>query len=262
MERMPAISLAAVPGRRLATLDLAVEIENKGFSGIYCPSLGDSMALCQTLASATKEIVFGTSIMPIYFRQVMDHASSASFIHETSGGRFRFGFGVSHGPALKARGLEGGKPLSDIRKFVGDLKGVQRVGELPPLILAALRKKMIALGEEIGDGIVFANGARSHMRDSLGVLSSSARESESFFIGNMIPTCISDDIEAAKAVNRKTLTSYAMLPNYRNYWKEAGYVEEMNAIESAIKAQEFDRIPHFLTDSWLGDTTLLVPLLM
>ena len=56
---MPAISLAAVPGRRLATLDLAVEIENKGFSGIYCPSLGDSMALCQTLASATKEIVFG-----------------------------------------------------------------------------------------------------------------------------------------------------------------------------------------------------------
>ena len=59
-----------------------------------------------------------------------------------------------------------------------------------------------------------------------------------------------------KAVNRKTLTSYAMLPNYRNYWKEAGYEEEMNAIEKAIEAKEFDRIPEFLTDKWLADTTL------
>ena len=56
MDRMPAISLAAVPGRRSATLELAVEIEKKGFTGIYCPSLGDSMALSQALALVTKEI--------------------------------------------------------------------------------------------------------------------------------------------------------------------------------------------------------------
>ena len=54
MEEMPAISLAAVPGRRSATLDLAVEIEKKGFTGIFCPSLGDSMALSQALALVTK----------------------------------------------------------------------------------------------------------------------------------------------------------------------------------------------------------------
>ena len=72
----------------------------------------------------------------------------------------------------------------------------------------------------------------------------------------MIPTCISDDIEAAKAVNRKTLTGYAMLPNYRNYWKEAGYVEEMEGIEKAIEDGDMEKIPHFLTDTWLADTTL------
>ena len=124
------------------------------------------MALSQALALVTKEIVFGTSIMPIYFRQVFDHASSASFIHETSKGRFRFGIGVSHGPALKAKGLEGGKPLSDIRSFVSELKEAPRVGELPPIILAAMRKKMIALAGEIGNGMVFANAARSHARVS------------------------------------------------------------------------------------------------
>ena len=54
----------------------------------------------------------------------------------------------------------------------------------------------------------------------------------------MIPTCISDDIEAAKAVNRRTLASYLQLPNYRNYWKECGYVEEMAAVERAIMGMQ------------------------
>ncbi|MBT3831139.1 MAG: LLM class flavin-dependent oxidoreductase [Gammaproteobacteria bacterium] len=256
MGRMPALSLAAVPGRRNATISLATEIEKKGFSGIYGPSLGDSMALCEALAFATNEIVFGTSIMPIYFRQVPDYASTASFIHEVSNGRFRFGIGVSHEPALKARGLNAGKPLTDTRNFVQELRNVPRTGELPPIVLATLRKKMIALSEEIAEGMVFANGARSHMQESLKAISDEVRSSDDFFIGDMIPTCISDDIEAAKAVNRKTLSSYAMLPNYRNYWKEAGYQEEMEGIEKAINDGERDKIPHFLTDKWLADTTL------
>ena len=256
MTQKPALSLAAVPGRRQATLELAQEIEKRGYPGIYGPSLGDSLALCQSLAHVTHEIELGTSIMPIYFRQIVDFASTAGFIHEISNGRFRFGIGVSHAPALKSRGLNGGKPLSDARTFVEELKAVPRVGPMPPIVLATLRQKMIQLAEEIGDGMVFANGARSHMGKSLSVLSETTRNNSDFFIGNMIPTCISDDIEAARAVNRKTLTSYAMLPNYRNYWKEAGYEEEMMGIEAAIAAGDRERIPHFLTDRWLADTTL------
>ena len=72
----------------------------------------------------------------------------------------------------------------------------------------------------------------------------------------MIPTCISDDEAAARAVNRRTLTSYAMLPNYRNYWKEAGYEDEMNSVEDAIAAGDLDRVPECLSDRWLADTTL------
>ena len=256
MTQMPAISLAAVPGRRKATIELAQEIEKRGFSGIYGPSLGDSMALCEALALATNEITFGTTIMPIYFRQVTDFAQTASFIHEVSDGRFRFGIGVSHAPALKSRGISAGKPLSDTRNFVEELRAVPRAGELPPIVLATLRKKMIALSEEIADGMVFANGARSHMKESLATLSPAVRDNEDFFIGDMIPTCINDDVEAAKAVNRKTLTSYAMLPNYRNYWKEAGYEEEMTAIERAVEAREFNKVPGLLSDKWLADTTL------
>jgi hypothetical protein len=55
------------------------------------------------------------------------------------------------------------------------------------------------------------------------------------------------------------MTGYAMLPNYRNYWKEAGYVEEMEAIERALKAREFERVPELLSDRWLQDVTLFGP---
>ncbi len=254
--RMPAVSLAAVPGRREKTLQIAEEIERRGFSGIYGPSLGDSLSLCLAIALRTRTVPFGTAITPIYTRHVTDFAQTASFIHEISNGRFRFGVGVSHAPVMDRLGVGRGKPLADIRKFVTDLKAVPRAGELPPIILATLRDKMIQLAEEIAQGMVFANGARSHMAASLQNLGDSTRKSENFFIGNMIPTCISDDEAAAMAVNRRTLTSYAYLPNYRNYWREAGYEEEMAGVEAALAEGRRDDVAACLSDRWLTDTTL------
>jgi alkanesulfonate monooxygenase SsuD/methylene tetrahydromethanopterin reductase-like flavin-dependent oxidoreductase (luciferase family) len=258
-QQLPAVSLVAVPGRRRATLDVAREIERRGFAGIYAPSVFSNMSLCEALAHVTERIVFGTSIAPIYARTVGDFAQSAAFLHEVSGGRFRLGIGVSHAPAHVRMGVTPGKPLGDIRTFVQKLRAHDASGALPPVHLATLRKGMIALAGEIADGMVFANGARSHMPDSLAALPADKRRDAGFFIGNMIPTCISDDIEAAKAVNRKTLTHYALLPNYRNYWKEAGYVEEMQAIETAIAEKRMDDVPKYLTDAWLADCTLFGP---
>ena len=256
MTQLPAVSLAAVPGRRLKMIEVAQQLEQKGFPGIYGPSLGDSLSLCNSIALNTSHIQLGTSITPIYTRNVVDFAQTAGYLHEISGGRFRFGVGVSHAPAMDRMGIKQGKPLGDMRRFVEELKAVPRVGDMPPIVLATLRKKMILLAEEIGDGMVFANGARSHMASSLSVLTEESKINPDFFIGNMIPTCISDDKQAAAATNRKTLSSYAFLPNYRNYWKEAGYEQEMTDIEDALANNDLDRIPECLTDRWLADTTL------
>jgi alkanesulfonate monooxygenase SsuD/methylene tetrahydromethanopterin reductase-like flavin-dependent oxidoreductase (luciferase family) len=180
-------------------------------------------------------------------------------MHEISGGRFRLGIGVSHEPAHKRMGVTVGKPLSDIRSFVERYRAEQGLGTLPPVILATLRQQMIKLAGEIGDGMVFANGSRSHMAASLKALPEAKRNDPKFFIGNMVPTCITDDIDAARAVHRRTLTHYATLPNYRNYWKEAGYVEEMEDVEKAIAEGRRDDIPKYLSDRWLDDCTLSGP---
>jgi alkanesulfonate monooxygenase SsuD/methylene tetrahydromethanopterin reductase-like flavin-dependent oxidoreductase (luciferase family) len=256
---LPALSLVAVPGRRRLTLDLAAEAERRGFSGIYVPSIFGNMAQCTALALATERIAFATAISPIYARTVEDFAQSAAFIHEVSGGRFRFGIGVAHAPSHLRMGVTVGTPLADTRAFVDRFRSHEAFGPLPPIILAALRQRMVALAGEIADGLVFANASRSHMAESLSVLSAEKRQNPEFLVANMIPTCISDDIEVAKAVNRRTLTRYTMLPNYRNYWKEAGYVLEMAAIEAAVAAGREADIPSLMSDRWLADATLFGP---
>jgi alkanesulfonate monooxygenase SsuD/methylene tetrahydromethanopterin reductase-like flavin-dependent oxidoreductase (luciferase family) len=217
------------------------------------------MALCEGIAMVTERVPFGTSIANIYTRHPYDFAATASFLHEISDGRFRFGIGVSHGPAHQRLGVQPGKPLGEIRRFVDELRSVDGNGGLPPIVLATLRDKMTALSGEIADGCVWANGSRSHMKHSLSMLPATKRSDDAFFIGNMIPTCIHDDEAKAAAVNRRTLTRYATLPNYRNYWKAAGYVEEMEGVERAIAAGEPDRIPQHLSDRWLSDCTLYGP---
>jgi alkanesulfonate monooxygenase SsuD/methylene tetrahydromethanopterin reductase-like flavin-dependent oxidoreductase (luciferase family) len=256
----PAVSLVAVAGRRRATLELARRLEEEGFSGIYCPSPGDGLALCEALALVTRTIPFGTSIAHIYTRHAFEYAQTAAVIHELSGGRFRFGIGVSHGPAHERLGLRPGKPLEDIRGFVAEMKGyVPQIGALPPITLATLRRKMVALAGEIADGAVWANGARSHMAESLAALPASARANAAFFVGDMVPTCIDDDRAAAAAVMRKTLTSYVKLPNYQNYWIEAGYGDEMTAVRAAIARRDDAAVQEAMSDRWLDDVTLFGP---
>jgi alkanesulfonate monooxygenase SsuD/methylene tetrahydromethanopterin reductase-like flavin-dependent oxidoreductase (luciferase family) len=256
---LPAISLIAVPGRRRLTVELAREVERRGFAGIYSPSPFGNMSLCEALSWTTQTIPFGTAIAPIFARTVGDFAQSAAFMHEVSGGRFHLGIGVAHGPSHVRMGVTPGKPLADIRSFIARFRAQEGLGPMPPVIIAALRSKMVALAGEISDGVVFANASLSHMAESLSALPAAKHGDLDFFIGNMLPTCISDDVEAAKAVNRRSLTNYAFLPNYRNYWKEAGYVEEMTAIETAITEGRRDDVTRYFTDKWLADNTLFGP---
>lgn len=255
MERLPAVSLAAVPGRRQQALELARQVEAAGYAGLYGPSFGDVMSLCLSLAHETERLVFGTSIQPIYLRPAGDLAGAASYLAEVSGGRFTLGLGVTHGPVHKVLGVTPGPPLSDMRAYVADLRSAWGANPAPPVVLATLRTKMLRLAVEIADGAVWANAARSHMAAQLAEVPPDRRNA-GFFLGNMIPTVVDDDREAAAAVHRRTLAGYVSLPNYRAYWKEAGYVEEMEAIEVALAAGERDRLPGLMTDRWLADVTL------
>src|SRR6266851_8728783 len=103
---LPALNLVAAPGQRRATLDIAREIERRGFAGISVSSQYSNMAQCMGLAFATERIPFATAIAPIYARTAEEFA---------------------HGARLPARGVRGPlsvrhrrRPRAEPRPYGGD----------------------------------------------------------------------------------------------------------------------------------------------
>src|SRR6476646_438934 len=158
-EPLPALCLIAVPGRRRRSLELSQETERRGFAGIYVPSPFGNMSMCEALSWNTSSITFGTAIAPIYQRTMVDFAQSAAMMHEISGGRFSLGIGIAHGPSHVRMGVTPGTPLADTRAFIEKLRAEQSFGLWPPMLVAALRKKMVALSGELAQGVIFANAS-------------------------------------------------------------------------------------------------------
>jgi alkanesulfonate monooxygenase SsuD/methylene tetrahydromethanopterin reductase-like flavin-dependent oxidoreductase (luciferase family) len=252
---MPALSVIGTPTKRNVILELATEAERRGFAGLASPGIHGNLALCGSLAHVTNTIPFWTSIQPIYHCHPAEVAVTAGHLHEVSGGRFRLGLGVSHAPTMNRLGISTGKPLHDMAEYVATIRATTRpAGQLPPIYLATLRDKMLDLALAVGDGAIWANASRRYMPTQVARVSASGRDG--FFLANMVPTVIDSDLDAARAVHRKTLTGYVGLPNYRDYWKQAGYGEEMSSIESALAAGDRDRLPSLMSDAWIDDCTI------
>jgi alkanesulfonate monooxygenase SsuD/methylene tetrahydromethanopterin reductase-like flavin-dependent oxidoreductase (luciferase family) len=252
---LPALSIIGSPTKRTAILEIAAEADRRGFAGLAVPGAGGVLAMCTSLAHVTTTIPFWSSIHPIYLSQPSEVAAISGHIHEISRGRFRLGLGVSHAPALARMGLSASTPLADVRDYVAKIRKAERGAEImPPIWIAALRNKMLAVSVEIADGALWANASQSHTPMQVATLPPDRRST--FSLANMVPTVIDEDLEAARAIHRRTLSSYIVLPNYRNYWRSAGYEDEMSVIEAALDTGGREAAMAVMTNRWIDDCTI------
>lgn len=258
MTRMPGFGtgVSSVIGHRRQIIDLAGEIERRGFSLISCPSSGDCVAMAQSILHATGSIAVMAAVQPIYHRLPLSLAETGAHIHEVSGGRFRLGIGVGHVLSNRSYGIEPGRPLEDCRAYVAALRAAaEGSGPQPPIVMAALRGRMFDLAVEIADGVVTSRACRMHLAAQVARISAERRDA-GFLVANSIPTVIDDDPAVALEVIRQSQAFYVGLENYRNYWRSVGYVEEMDAVEAALARGEQDRVPQLLSEAWLRNIAL------
>ena len=252
---MPALSVIGTPTKRNTILELATEAEQRGFAGLASPGIHGNLAMCGSLAHVTNTIPFWTSIQPIYHGHPAEVAVTAGHLHEVSGGRFRLGLGVSHQPSMNRLGISTGKPLLDMSTYLAAMRAATRAsGPLPPIYLATLRDKMLDLALAEADGAIWANASKRYMPTQIARVEAAHRDH--FFLANMVPTVIDSDVGAARAIHRRTLAGYLTLPNYRNYWKQAGYEDEMLAVETALAAGNREGLAGLMTDAWIDDCTI------
>jgi probable F420-dependent oxidoreductase len=207
------ISTLPAPEERAAVQ----RIEEAGYGAVWfgeTPTNREALSHAAILLGATERIGVATGIANIWARDASAAANGANTLNEAYDQRFVLGLGVSHAPAVKARGHEYDKPLSAMRDYV------QAIAEHPydappprrpsPVVLAALGPRMLELARDRAAGahpyfVPPAHIARA--REILGPEPVLAPEQV---------VVLEADAERAREIGRRHMAYYLQLPNYVN----------------------------------------------
>ena len=232
---------------------IAREIEDAGFSGIYIPEANNDVMICAyAVAKATKRATIATWIANIYLRDPMLCAASAEMVQDAADDRFILGLGVSHRPALEARGIELGN-LRDrlrhdtlvIRKTLAGeatIFGMKfRQPKKPvPIYYAALALETARLAGELSDGLMLYLCPPERMRKSIDVAHEAAkkhgRKPGDVAMTMGLPVFMHNDLKTAYAAAQRGLAFYAALPFYNRLLARSGFESAARtAMEAAAR---------------------------
>lgn len=203
----------------------AVEIERLGYSALWfgeAPGGKDAFVRAATLLAATDSLVIGTGIASIWGRDPLTTASAIRTVAEAFPGRFVAGLGVSHPPAVEARGEQYTKPLSVMREYLTALNLTQHLSPSPAeparVVLAALRPRMLELAARAADGAHPYFVPVEHTRRARQILGPDA-----LLAPELAVVFESNPTEARRLARQHTGSFYLSAPNYVENLRWLGY---------------------------------------
>lgn len=214
-----------VDGMPLAQAATTVKrIDAWGYSALWLPeAVGrDPFVLIAYLAQQATRLTFATGIANLYARDAMTMNALRQTTGEVTGGRFVLGIGVSHGHLVAGiRGHTYGKPVTTMRDYLERMSKAlfmaPKPATTPPLMLAALRPKMLALAAEMAQGAHPYFVPPEHTARAREILGKGA------ILAPEQKVLLCTDPAKARAVARAAMKIYAGLPNYQNNLKWLGY---------------------------------------
>jgi probable F420-dependent oxidoreductase len=212
-------------------------------------------------ATWTERMRLGTGVVNPYTRGPAVLAQHAAALADASGGRFVLGLGSSSNVIVERwNGVPFERPLSRVRATVEALRPVLAGERGPggfkleapprepvPIVIAALRGKMLGLAAEIGDG-AFTNflplsGARQ-VADAFGA---PGKELLCRFFS------FPDPEEEALPAARRMLVGYATVPVYTAFFRWLGWGERIDPMVEAWEAGDRARALELVPDEVIDD---------
>ncbi len=276
------------PGLGVSELaDLCSYAEDLGYRHAWLAEVAgpDAFVLAAAIAGRTEMMELGVAVVPAYTRTPAALATAALSVSDLLGGRpFRLGIGSSsevivtqwHGTPLAQpvqRVRETVQATKAILNGVNDYQGtlvttrrfrpaVQGDGPIE-LWVAGLRPKMLAVAGAVGDGVCLNLMPPRVVPAQLAAVSAGAtKEGRSlpagFGVMARLPVLVTDDPDTARDWLRATfLGPYLAQPVYNNFLQWMGYQEEAQAIASAWEAKDREGVQAAISDSLVGDLTLI-----
>jgi probable F420-dependent oxidoreductase len=210
----------------------ARRVDELGYGTLWVPeTVGrEPFTLLGLLAAETSEILLGTSIVGIWGHDAQTTRMAAMTLQEATAGRLVLGLGVSHQHlAEKLRGHTFERPLTRMREYLAAYRAavyrgpmIEGVGD-PPILIAALRERMLALAATDADGAfpyLVTPERVAWIRDVLDT--AAAGETRSVLAVSM-PAVLELDPDAARAAARAYLAPYLRTPAYQASWLAQGF---------------------------------------
>ena len=207
--------------------------EELGYGTLWVPeTVGrEPFTLLGMLAGETSSLLLGTSIVSIWGHDAQTTRMAALTLHEATVGRFVLGLGVSHPHlAQRLRGHAFERPLTRMREFLASYRAAiykgPTVADLPepPILLAALREKMLTLAATEADGAfpyLVGPERLAWMRSVLDAANAERRP----VLAVTMPGIVETDADAARAAARGYLAPYLRTPAYQAGWALQGFDE-------------------------------------
>jgi probable F420-dependent oxidoreductase len=223
--------LDSLPAGDLA--EYAARVEELGFGTLWVPeTVGrEPFTLLGLLAGQTSSILLGTSIVSIWGHDAQTTRMAALTLQEATSGRFVLGLGVSHPHlAQRLRGHTFERPLTRMRDYLGAYRAAVYKGPMseraadPPILLAALRERMLALSATDADGAFPYLVTPERVAWTRSVLDAAAPGRHALLAVSM-PAVLEADAAAARQAARAYLAPYLRTPTYQATWALQGFDE-------------------------------------
>jgi probable F420-dependent oxidoreductase len=202
-------------------------------------------------ATATERMRVGTGVVNVFTRGPAVLAQHAASMQQLSGGRFALGIGSSSNVIVERwNGIPFERPRTRVREAVEFLRAAlagERAGEggfkldLPPeqpvpIVIAALRERMLQTAGELGDG-AFVNFLPLASIDTVlaeihkGEEEAGKQPGETEVLCRFF--CLEGDPEQTMGLARWMFCAYATVPVYEQFFRWLGYGD---AIDPMIEA--------------------------
>ena len=195
-----------------------------------------------TLAAAWEaRLHLGVAVTPVYTRGPGLMAMSIAALAEVAGGRFTMGLGASSLPVVERwNGIPYDKPYAhtrDMLRFVKKALDGEKIDEVfetfevhgfklsrpvlerPPILLGALRPRMLRLAGEEADGAILNWLAATDVAQCIAEVGAGKIIAARLFV---IPT---EDADAARYIARRMISSYLTVATYAEFHRWLGRAE-------------------------------------
>ncbi|HEX6377818.1 MAG TPA: LLM class flavin-dependent oxidoreductase [Nitrososphaeraceae archaeon] len=266
-------------------LEFAKLLDNKPqVDSIWIPeSWGrEAFVTLGAIASLTRRIKLGTSIVSMFSRSPATTAMAASTLDIISKNRTVIGIGAS--TPILAENWHGTKfefPLKRMKEYVtcfkiissgetvnfdGDFFKLKNMKIMHPstrkkipVFLGAVNSGMIKLATDIADGIILYLRPFDELKETVKhIRSVTSEESKNFEISSVFITAISNRYpELARRRAAKTLAFYVAVGKYYNeFLSSHGFKNEVEQISNDYLINGIDNISKFVTDYMLDSLTI------